>query len=98
MNDLEYKGPSIQRQYSVREEYRELIEEMFEMGHDKNSIKDYFSKMFESGALKKEDYKLIQNLISSRFSYSKKREEVDELEEQEKEKEQAKKLYNLEEL
>lgn len=88
--------------YGVREDYKELIDDLIKQGYDEKSLKDYFKTQKQSGALDNNDYDLILNLISTRFKYMKQKEqgevesendrELDKKEEQEKEL--AKKLFN----
>lgn len=75
----------IERQHSVKKQYRDLINELVESGESEQSLKQYFKKMREVGSLNKIDYELIYNLISSRFKYNKIREEEN----------RAKKLFNV---
>ena len=75
----------IERQHSVKKQYRDLINELVESGESEQSLKQYFKKMRENGSLNRIDYELIYNLISSRFKYIKKGEEI----------ERAKKLFNV---
>lgn len=75
----------IERQHSVKKQYRDLINELVESGESEQSLKQYFKKMREVGSLNKIDYELFYNLISSRFKYNKIREEEN----------RAKKLFNV---